>query len=55
MLDVDHCKGRFTRSNFSSQLLLKLKDANGTNQHFYEVKQFQKNNWIQNMDRVNRL
>ena len=47
-------KGRFTRSNFFSQLLLKLKEVNNQNQHFYERKQCKKNNWIQKMDRVNR-
>ena len=38
--------GRFTRSIFLSQLLLKLKEVNDANQHFYELKQNQKNNWI---------
>ena len=35
------------------QLLLKLKEVNDANQHFYELKQYQKNNWIQKMDCVN--
>ena len=35
-------------------LLLKFKEVNDANQHFYELKQCQKNNWIQKMDRVNR-
>ena len=30
-------KGRFTRSNFWSQLLLKFKEVNDANQHFYET------------------
>ena len=32
-------KGRFTRSNFWPQLLLKLNEANDTNQNFNELKQ----------------
>ena len=30
-------KGRFTRSIFWSQLLLKFKEVNDVNQHFYET------------------
>ena len=36
------------------QLLLKLKEVNEANQSFCELKQCQKNNWIQKMDRVKR-
>ena len=37
-----------------SQLLLKFKEVSDTNEHFFEVKQCQKSNWIQKMDHVNR-
>ena len=47
-------KNRFTRSTFWSQLLIKLKEVNDSKQHFYELKQCQKNNCIQKMDCVNR-
>ena len=45
-------KGRFTRSNFWSQLLLKLKEINDSNKKFDGLKQNHKNIWIQKMDRV---
>ena len=38
-------KGRLTRSNFRSQLLLRLEEVNEANQNFYQLKQYQKNNW----------
>ena len=47
-------KGRFTRSTFWIQLSLKFKEVSDVNQHFYELKQSQKNNWVQKMGRVNR-
>ena len=39
---------------FWSQILFKFKEASEANQHFYELKQYQTNNWIRKMDRVNR-
>ena len=39
---------------FWTQLLLKFKEISDANQDFYELKQCQKNNWIEKMDRVNR-
>ena len=48
------CQGRFTQSNFCSQLLLKFKETSDASTDFYELKQWQKNNWIDKMDRVNR-
>ena len=45
---------RFTRSNFWSQLLLRFKEISHGNQDFYELRQCQKTNWIEKMDRVNR-
>ena len=47
-------QGRFTRSNFWSQLLLKLKEISDVNEHFYELRQWQKSNFIKKMNRVNR-
>ena len=44
-------KGRLTRSNFRSQLLLKLEEVNEANQnfyHWYQLKQYHKNNWTKN-------
>ena len=41
------CKSRFTQSNFWSQLLLTFKEICHTNQDFYELRQCQKNNWIE--------
>ena len=35
-------------NQFKSQLLLKLKEVNDTNQHFCELKQCQKNHWTKN-------
>ena len=39
---------------FSSSVVLKLKEINDATQNFYGLKQCQKNNGIQNMARVNR-
>ena len=41
-------------TQFSSQLLLKLKEINDVTQNFYGLKQCQRNNCIQNMAHVNR-
>ena len=40
----------FTRCTFWSQLLLKLQEGNEANQHFYKLKQCQKNNWYVLLD-----
>ena len=43
-----------TWSSFWSQLLPYFKKVGDAHQHFYELKQCQKINWIQKMDRVNK-
>ena len=53
-LNVQAGLGSVHTIQFLSQLLLKLKEVNDANQHFYGWKQCQKNNWIQKIDRVNR-
>ena len=49
--------GRFTGSNFRTQLSLDFKEVGDVNEHFYmyELKQCQQNNWIQKMDLVDHL
>ena len=39
---------------YKIRLLYKFKEVSDTNQHFYELKQCQKNNWIRKLDRVNQ-
>ena len=35
------------------RFLLKFKEVTGVNQHFYDLKQHQRKNWLRKLDRVN--